>query len=82
MLRKQHDLQINILEQEIDNKLYEGDANASDKNEFEKQRREIDIQVTKYQGDLERDQTELRALMNKLDEQHDQQVGIPQAGAN
>jgi len=43
MLRKQHDLQINILEQEIDNKLYEGDANASDKNEFEKQRREIDI---------------------------------------
>jgi|LauGreDrversion4_2_1035121.scaffolds.fasta_scaffold1266629_1 hypothetical protein len=43
MLRKQHDLQINILEQEIDNKLNEGDANASEKNEFEKQRREIDI---------------------------------------
>jgi hypothetical protein len=60
MLRKQNDLQINMLEQEIENRMMDSKADAEEQqNEFEKQKRELDAQIAKCQVDLEKDQAEL-----------------------
>lgn len=69
-LRRQNDLQINMLEQEIDTKLLDrqSDEGEQDTGVIETQKAEIDAQIEKYQKEHEAQTAQMRKIMLQIEE--------------
>lgn len=77
-LRRENDIAINMLEQELDSR----EGEAEDAGALHRDRQEIDIQIKRYQQEVATHQTELQLLRTRIEESGADGMDLSQAAVD